>query len=280
MLAPAFPKSIIIELTNRCQQPATCMQYCPRKIMIESEGLGDMSWELFVKLMYEIQSSNQNPDITLHRRGESTLYEHFNEALVLARSSTKGKLLLATNAISIDHHQLDIMLNCLDFVNFSITPESNKDSIYYFIDKNRQHGECVEIQASAVDYLGLDRAEFTRIWQPQVDRVRIYACHSQNGQPGSLDIDRGKRTTCVKPFTEMAILWNGNIHPCPHRWLGTYNLGNVNSVSISSVWGGELFQDLRKQQSSHNFTDTMCVGCNSWYTTEGEQGTGASITKV
>jgi hypothetical protein len=117
---------------------------------------------------------------------------------------------------------------------------------------------------------------FKKIWQGEVDRIRIYEEHSRDGRFGSLGRPRGQRVACVMPFYEMLIFCDGKVGRCNHDWNGS-PMGDVNVCPVKDIWNSPLYEDLRRQQETLNLKDTVCINCGSWYPQKGQQGTGEVI---
>jgi hypothetical protein len=124
-----------------------------------------------------------------------------------------------------------------------------------------------------------DVTRFSDLWCERVDRVRIYQEHSTNGRFGSLVRQRPVRQPCVMPFYEMLIYFDGQVGRCNHDWDGPPLAELGPSMTISQIWHGAIYQDLRRQHQTLNILDSVCRYCDSWYPQEGEQGTGKVVTK-
>ena len=108
-----FPKRIEIELSNKCN--LNCF-YCPRRFLVDRDGFID--YNLFKNIIDEIKAYPESI-LVLHRRGESLLHPNFTEMLNYVKGKFK-KVQLATNATFMDHEKAKIMIECLDFISFSL----------------------------------------------------------------------------------------------------------------------------------------------------------------
>ena len=90
-----FPKSIIIEPTDKCNLNCS---YCPRRSM--KDKLGFMEYGLYRKLIDEI-SHYPDRELVLFHRGESLLHPQFLDMVRYARDRV-GKILLATKTNTAD----------------------------------------------------------------------------------------------------------------------------------------------------------------------------------
>jgi hypothetical protein len=64
---------------------------------------------------------------------------------------------------------------------------------------------------------------------------------------------------------------------CNHDWDGE-PIGDLRRQSISDIWHGPTYAQLRAQHRSLDFQDPICRHCDSWYPVEGRQETGEVIT--
>nr|MBP7652074.1 SPASM domain-containing protein [Candidatus Dependentiae bacterium] len=149
--------------------------------------------------------------------------------------------------------------NIKEFLNMN----NNKIKTQVSLVKTRYHNEE-------------DLDLFKKIWEDKVNIVRIYEEHSSDGKFGSLKIKRNNRQTCVMPFYEMLVYYNGTLGRCNHDW-DSNDIGDLNYNSISEIWNNNFYKDLRVQHKSLKITDEVCKNCDCWYPEIAKQGTGEVI---
>lgn len=278
MKAPDFPKRIEIELSNMCNSKCA---YCPRNFGVGSEGF--MSFSLYRKIVNEAEKYS-GVALQLHRRGESLMHPQFIEML----GYVKGKftdIQLATNAILLDKERSKAIADVVTFLSFSIdlpgayAAKRGVDA-YSTVEKNildfLRINKKTMVQVSMVKDSSVgdrDIQAFRDLWIDKVDRVRVYEEHSVGGSFGATRIKRDARATCLKPFTDIVIYWNGSAVRCNHDW-SKNALGNVNDSTIYEIWNSAGFDKIRREQLSLKFSEGVCKDCDSWYAEEGKQGTG------
>jgi radical SAM protein with 4Fe4S-binding SPASM domain len=235
--------------------------------------IGFMDLRLYKRLVDEI-SEYPNRTLVLFRRGEALLHPQFSQMLNYAKGKF-SEIQLATNASLMDKKMAHLMADTLTFLSFSLElPERYKkyrcldkekvfENVNYFLSINKQ----TKTQVSIVKTKDISDKEinfFKNQWLDKVDRVRIYDEHSKNGKFGSLIHSRRKRKTCVKPFHDILIFWDGQIGRCNHDW-GEAPLDTIKGKSIKDIWQSRYYQQLRKQHIDLIVRDRVCKNCDSWY---------------
>ncbi len=248
---------------------------------------GYINIDLFKRLIDEI---SVYPDrlLVLHRRGESLLHPDFVEICKYVQGKFK-EVQIATNGTMLSNEKNRAIIDTFGFISFSLDApeafdatriparyETVERKILNFLAMNQGK---VKTQVSMVqtDETPVEHIEsFKRAWEGKVDRIRIYQEHSKDGAFGSLSQKREERKPCVMPEYEMLIYCDGKVGRCNHDWDGP-PMGDVTTSTIQEVWESPAYQDLRKQHQSLKITDPVCKGCDSWYPSIGNQGTGDVI---
>lgn len=278
-----FPERITLELTNRCN--LRCV-FCPRTYMEKRRG--DMDVQLACRLIDEM--AEQAPvQVVPFFRGETLLHPHWRDILAYMKNKDVGPIQFTTNATLLTPEAAAAILDLdLDFISFSMDttdPElynstrkgadfhSCMNNVLEFIEQRNRRGSRIRIQVSAVETArhkpSID--QFVAYWRERVDRVRIYAEHSTNGKPGSIDQPMpffDKRLPCKKLFTDMVVYWNGEIAVCNHDWtrLTTgQRIANVTKSSLATAWKSTPYTALRRHHAHGDFPETgVCEGCDHW----------------
>ncbi|MUM77536.1 radical SAM protein [Pseudodesulfovibrio sp. F-1] len=279
----SFPKRVTLELTNQCNLNCT---FCPRRYMEKERGFLDFG--LAQELIREM-ADHAPVTVVPFFRGESLLHPQWYESLKLIQELQVGEIQFTTNASLLDRKKSERVLDLgLSFISFSLDTldpalyeSSRRGSDYHlvmnnvldFLELRDKLGVPTRVQVSAVETdlhrPGMDA--FVEFWRDKVDRVRIYAEHSSDGHPGSIDEplpEFEERLPCHKPFTDMVVYWNGQTACCNHDWTRLVDgtpLGNVAELGIANVWRGEAYARLREAHRCGAFDGvTPCVGCDHW----------------
>lgn len=253
-----------------------------------AKHMGFLDVALAERLLEEI-AENAPVSVVPFFRGEPLLHPKWYDILHSIKKRGLGPIQLTTNATLMGKEEAQRLIDLeVDFISFSLdTLDSQKyerarkgadyrkviTNIERLIRlKEKAQGKFPEIQVSAIDTQvyreGID--SFIQYWQQRVDRVRIYIEHSQDGHPGSIahqlpEFD--KRLPCKKVFTDMVILWDGEVALCNHDWTREKNnrIGNVVESSISTVWKSERYEKIRLMHRQGDVSaESLCEHCDHW----------------
>lgn len=279
----AFPQRITLELTNRCNLNCT---FCPRKYM-EAER-GNMDTGLALRLIDEI-AEHAPVQIVPFFRGETLLHPEWQKIIAYMKHKNIGQIHFTTNATLLTMEATAAILGLdLDFISFSMdTTDAHLynstrrgadystclNNVLSFIEERNRRGSSLQIQVSAVE---TDRHKpfmdaFVDFWRERADRVRIYAEHSADGKPGSIDAPLpafDRRKPCRKLFSDMVVYWNGEIAVCNHDWTRLVtgpHIGNAKTSDLAACWLSPAYAELRRRHMHGDFSGTsVCEGCDHW----------------
>ena len=253
-----------------------------------AKHMGFLDVALAERLLEEM-TENAPLSVVPFFRGEPLLHPKWYDILFSIKKRGLGPIQLTTNATLMGEEEAQRLIDLeIDFISFSLdTLDSQKyerarkgadyrkviTNIERLIRlKEKTQSKFPEIQVSAIDTQdyreGID--SFVQYWQQRVDRVRIYIEHSQDGHPGSIahqlpEFD--KRLPCKKVFTDMVILWDGEVALCNHDWTREKNnrIGNVVESSISTVWKSERYEKIRLMHRQGDVSaEPLCEHCDHW----------------
>jgi sulfatase maturation enzyme AslB (radical SAM superfamily) len=291
---PHFPERITLELTNACN--LSCV-FCPRKVM--SKHIGFLDVELAGKLIDEM-ADHLPVSVVPFFRGEPLLHPQWAEILDNLKQKGIGPIQITSNATLLDEKAAQQLIDMqVDFISFSLDTLNNEKyesarrgakyrQVTENIDtllslKKKSNSRYPEIQVSAIDIpeYQADMDDFITFWETRVDRVRIYIEHSKDGHPGSISSSLPAfetRQPCHKVFTDMVVLWDGEVALCNHDWTRDKGpqIGNVSFGSIEAVWQSERYRSIRAMHLKSDVTEeTLCQHCDHWkmyYLPEGYLG--------
>lgn len=251
---------------------------------------GYMPVELAKQLIDEMA---ENLPVTLvpFFRGEPFLHPSWDEILGYAKSKGVGPVQITSNGTQLSREVAEKILDLeIDFISFSVDTvdpelyeETRKgsnyqkvvDNILQFLQlKSASNAKYPVVQVSSVETEAhkLGMKDFIQFWKTKVDRVRVYIEHSAGEHPGSIDTelpDFPERLPCQKVFTDLVILWDGEIAICNHDWTREKDqlIGNVSRDSIKTVWNSPRYQQIREMHKNGDMhQEQLCDNCDHWKT--------------
>jgi MoaA/NifB/PqqE/SkfB family radical SAM enzyme len=281
--AGTFPVRVTLELTNICNLSCT---FCPRKLMERSRGYMNVA---LAKRLIDEMSEHDCHALVPFFRGESLLHPEWEKILRHARQRLSGELQFTSNAALLTTEAADRLLALgIDFISFSLDTldpalynasrrggdlEKAMRNVRHFIARRDQLNAPTRVQISSVQTKahrpGMDR--FIDYWTDRADRVRVYTEHSSDGNPGSIGEELPnfeERKPCRKPFTDIAVYWNGTVAACNHDWTRLIDgspLGDASKSDIHDIWTSTAYQRLRGKHLDGNLEDcSPCTHCDHW----------------
>ncbi|PWR72857.1 radical SAM/SPASM domain-containing protein [Methanospirillum lacunae] len=279
-----FPNILNIEPTNRCN--LRCV-YCPR--MKAKKGIGDMSWELYTKIINEAARYDPLIMLNFHKDGESFLHPRFLDMIRYAKEKKVAKTIhLNTNALCWNKETIEEILDSgLDDITVSIDAARSEtyskhkgfnrlgeveNNVKLFLKIRNQRGldkpflrvkmmEFDEIQPGEIE-------EFYNKWENIADLVQITGVHNWSGAIPDLkvtDESSDVRYPCLIMWYSLVVCWNGEVTVCSVDWDTEINVGDANSQSLHEIWNGSKIKDARRSQIEKKYHKyDVCKDCVVW----------------
>jgi len=96
----------------------------------------------------------------------------------------------------------------------------------------------------------------------EFDLIAFINCHTWAGNMPNFSVNHkkplGKFSNCRLLWSQVAILWNGDVTPCNYDFDGKSVIGNVNKNSIEEIWNCPQMIKIRDYHSSGNYTKVEC----------------------
>lgn len=261
------PAHLKLELTNFCN---LACPMCPHPQM--QREVGYMGESLFRRIID--QAAPELEFAYLHHLGESLFHGRIGDFIRYGRS--RGVAMgLSTNATYLDRRKGRLLLEGgLDFLVISLdaaTPESyarmrvggdfasTVRNVHEFLALKRQipNPTAVVVQLLVTDHNRHEIQHFARLWAelPQV-HVMIKEARDWAGQ---VVLPIGRRPAPARPlppplattsacrllWTELTVLWDGQVVPCANVFEHQNVLGDLSQQSLDAVWNGAPMQALR-----------------------------------
>jgi len=277
-----FPVEVLAETTAFCN--LQCVM-CPQKTLTRPKG--EMSFEIFKKIVDEIASVNPSTRLWFAIMGEALLLkDKFVTMVRYAKEKGIVSTNLNTNACLLTPELSDMLIDAgLDEIIIGLdafTGETYKkiriggdfektlSNIMYLIDaKKRKHSDKPHV---LLQYIIMDENEheveaFRNFWIDKgVDlKIRQKVAWGNAIQADNLNLSDGDRTfPCPMIVRNCAIHWDGTIAHCSDAdFDGQYPAGDIKTQSIKEVWNGEL--KLRREKHWNlDFSHPLCRKCKDW----------------
>lgn len=80
-------------------------------------------------------------------------------------------------------------------------------------------------------------------------------------EDGSLAIKNSLKNFCRRLWSTSVIMWDGMVVPCCFDKDGKYKMGNLNTDSFKSIWGGRKYTDFRNAILKNRRQFDICRNC-------------------
>ncbi len=136
----------------------------------------------------------------------------------------------------------------------------------------------VRIRMVVVDENREEVESYLEFWNSKVsdrDRVQALPAHSWGNElfiESKESIEKMKPKPCIAPFNMFTIHYDGEVSMCGHDYKHNHVMGNLNNNTITEIWKGERFAEIREKHLTPGRRDEIepCRGCQIWDRTEVE----------
>lgn len=292
-----------IEPTNQC--PYKCIM-CPRGLGRMRRPVGFMKLETLRCLLDQFPKTQKL--VRLHHFGEAILHTEIDTMVRVVTERGLVSVLSLNPATLTPTLSRKILASGISVVCFSLDAFSDDgllqirgikrpfkkcwSMIEDFIEKSRNSGSSIlkVIQMVRLELNEHDREEFWRIKDkyPEPD-VYLYLAENtgfgdlnlvEKTQPGGSRNILSDAAPCGAPFSEISVLWNGDVVLCCYDYDGFNIIGNVRQKPLSEIWQDRkvkkirnLFENRQTQslplcarcfQAPHNFSREIPLSRKGW----------------
>lgn len=249
------PNQIHLETTSHCN--CKCI-FCPVGLGKMTRQHGQMSWELFKKIVDEV--GNQDIDWHLSLTSEPLLDPLlFDRIAYIDKVCPLGNMRLFTNGIAMTGDRLKKLAAAPIDVTVSIdatTPETYKKvkgvdlyehvvaNVLLFLSHRKLSVHFVTIPANENE-----RHLFIEFWKKYNIRYSLSQCDTWNGEVPDWyhrgDPDPNK--VCTSLETHLTIYWNGDVGICCRDHNAGFYFGNVDKEGVAGVWNNDKMKEQRER---------------------------------
>ncbi|MFH1888555.1 MAG: radical SAM protein [Candidatus Omnitrophota bacterium] len=274
------PFRVMLENTNLCE--AYCA-FCPHKDMKRQAGV--MDFGLTRKIIDECRDLSID-HVTIYGFGEPLLDRDFFRRVEYAKRKGIKRVTTNTNAAFLDEGKNGSLIASginevyISFDAFTegtykkIRPNLDfdkvKQNILDLIDrrnKNEKNSPLIVLSFVENDINKNEVQSYINYWKGKADYVSVSLAHNWTGDmPGCPVADGSFRDPCRLLWTDMFILYNGDVALCCNDFDGRIIIGNVKERSIRDIWSGERLGGIRREHIRRNFgAVNVCKDCNYNY---------------
>ncbi len=292
--APPAPRSVKIELTQRCNYRCA---FCA--LQFRENSTQDMDWLLFQRITTEMREAGV-VEIAPFYIGESfTNPKLLVKAIRWLKEDLKTPYVFLTTNGSIANPAIveQVMQAGLNSLKFSVTSadetdfekivRANKKLFYKALDNIKATREIRDaggypcrIYASSIKYDGLQQDKMEQLLRervtPYVDQhywLPLYTFGAMTNEvtegmdykptPGNMGRLGALREPlpCWCVFTEGHVCADGMLSACGFDATSQYTVADLNKVSFMEGWHSASFRDLRKAHIKKEVKGTVCEDC-------------------
>lgn len=264
-----FPKSILIETSNKCQ--GLC-KFCPYSKIRKNDGLELMDEKVFYYLIDEI-SKHRPKRITLFNNNEPLLDKRIFKFIEYVYENNKDtEITLSTNGIiltkeilnklhdshlttlyvsipTIDEEKYEYLMGVKPFKLFklleSIDDNSMKKMIRIAVPETKYYDK-ESMKAKFGDYLICSwPLEYKGSWQMK-EEFEKFSLNMQYAGP------------CDRPLDQAVISSNGDVIICCRDWSRENVVGNINYDSLYNIWKSDKMKKIQNEIINNNYNKIKC----------------------
>lgn len=273
----AFPPCVQIEPTSICNYRCVFCYQTDRNFTQGRQGhMGMMDLDTFKAVVDQIEGNVEA--VTLASRGEPLMCRNIKDMLEYLEGKFLG-LKMNTNAWflteELAHTILQTEFNTLVFSVDAAEPElyaklrvNGKlervlDNIKMFSEIRRKHYPDSRLITRASGVHFSDEQDFQTMQNFWSEHVNQVAFVDYNPWENAYDAPpRGITEACSDLWRRMFVWWDGRANPCDVDYKSHLVAGSVLDASVSEIWQGESYQELRRQHLDGNRSAlSPCAGC-------------------
>ena len=278
-----FPQEIILEVTNRCNLACVMCHFHGAGVK-RSRPLGDMSREIWIRVLEEIRASKRPVFLMTHGAGEPLLYRDLMDLLARARSIPHVRVGFMTNAMAltreVSEKLLALGIHWLAFSVDGVEPEpharyrkgsdlkkieANIDALIQMKEARGLAEPILVFNMVALPEMLPQEEAYVRRWLPHAAQVMV----SRYRPIGSRKLDHpglpSLRRPCPNIFRQLVISWEGKAALCCEDSHCRVEVGDLKRQTIRDIWNGDPLKKIRKAHLEGRLSDIpFCIPCDTW----------------
>jgi len=290
-LKEPFVDRAVIEINGGCNY--TC-QMCPQTTAEGKHGARGKNWlkkmclPEFERIVAECAEHGVRV-INLEGSGEPTLNNDLHKYVEIVKKYGAKAFLFSNGYKMKDDFMKRVVDAGVDFFRFSIIGYDrptyftwmnsiNFDRVIQNLHEMKEYVDRTGSNCTVATYhlildqenVEYEKNRYLEIVNSAGVKTEIWKMHNWSGVYDTDQKRKGETRTCGRPFSPDLVIRAGGldgktgaVHPCC-QVLGNDDaavLGHVSEDSISDIWFGKLYEELREQHTTGNYPD-FCQGCD------------------
>jgi MoaA/NifB/PqqE/SkfB family radical SAM enzyme len=284
---PAFPKEIMIELSNACNHK--CI-FCTSPYM--TRKIGRLDNHKLIKILEESFEYGAR-HLGFYTTGEPFVYKGIETIVKKSKEIGYEYVYISTNgALAIPDKSKKVIDAGIDSIKFSINAFNRED--YKLIHGKDEWDLVLENLKFISKYRKKEKKKFrlyitsiiTKVTEKNiepfkkkflklVDEIQFSAVHAQSGymikaheilkvskEEGLNSISSENNSDiCMIPFNRLHVTCEGFLTACCVDYQNYLTVADLNLVSIRDAWFSKPFRNLRKMHIEKKLDNTLCDNC-------------------
>ncbi|MDR0219809.1 MAG: SPASM domain-containing protein [Lachnospiraceae bacterium] len=241
-----FPCLIELETVNRCNNVCS---FCPASKDNDIREFAKMDAGLFQRIIDDLQQSDYRGVLGLYSNNEPLLDERLADWAKTAKESLpKAHIVLFTNGTLLTPELFQRLIPYID----EMIIDNYSDSLKMIKPVSEVYDNCIkdtEYEKKVIIHI-----------RKLNEVLNTHGGSAPNADPQTAIIPKN---TCLLPFAQCVIRPDGKISLCCNDAYGKYTLGDLNKQSISEVWNGRPFNELRERLKKGRQSIDKCSVCDN-----------------
>ena len=278
MLVSPYPRSVIIEPTNRCNMRCRSCHFWGEGVK-QRRAVGSADPGLLREMVCEVVSWNSPVDLMLTGAGEPLLYPDLEEMVSIAAGGSKVSVGILTNGLLLTPERAKGLLEAgIDWIGFSVDGADPQRYSWYrgaeleVVESHIEHllslrrGGRPRVFLNMVNIPGADPQGFVERWCGKVEEVKV----STFRPVGSRSVlNKFNVAVCNNLFTQMVVTWEGEVVLCCEDIWADHPVGRFPRSSLLEVWRGEPLERARILHREYRMDEIpLCSTCDMPYSTK------------
>ena len=273
-----FPVHLLIEPTPVCNLRCVMCFQLDKSFSQNRNYIGMMSWDLFTNCVDQAASHGCHA-LTMASRGEPTLHKRFGDMLKYTKDKGILDVKINTNATRLTERLCHDILGS-DVATMTLSVDATDKETY---ERIRVKGKFDQVlnnikrfnqirdshypdaktttRISGVAVSGTQNPQqMEEFWSNFVDQVSIRQEIPRWDSYGNVAIQSS--SVCKLLYERIYVWYDGTCNPCDFDYKSYLALGNANEESLSDIWLGERYQNLRaSHEKNQRGKVTPCDRC-------------------